>query len=168
MSEINLKDEVIKMKKLMVKIERCSGCKRCELACIQEHSEAKDYASATLCLPESKTRIFLEPINDRPVPIVCRHCKDALCVSACMSGCMQKDFVTGVVNNEGHEQKCVGCWMCIMACPYGVINPLFDVVQTGKDLFAQALKCDFCPEREAPACVEACPNEVLEVEDTAE
>lgn len=152
------------MKRLTVKLDRCSGCKRCELACMEEHSEIKDYAQATLMAPEPKTRIFVDSVNDRPIPIVCRHCKDALCVSACMAGCMQKDAETGIVTNMGHEQKCVGCWMCIMACPYGVISPSLDIVDTGKAEFPQAFKCDFCPERETPACVEACPDEVLEVE----
>jgi carbon-monoxide dehydrogenase iron sulfur subunit len=54
---------------------------------------------------------------------------------------MQKDPETGIINNVGHEQKCVGCWMCIMACPYGVIN------KTGRNY---------------KSCVSACPNEVLE------
>ncbi len=96
------------------------------------------------------------------MPVVCRHCQEPLCVSACMSGCMQKDPLTGVVNNMGHEQKCVGCWMCIMACPYGVINPSFNSSEEG---FTQALKCDFCPDREKPACVTACPNKAIELEE---
>jgi carbon-monoxide dehydrogenase iron sulfur subunit len=151
------------MKKLTVKIERCSGCKRCELGCMAEHSESKNYAFATLSGPEPKTRIFVDSVSDRPVPVVCRHCTDALCVSACMAGCMQKDSETGIVSNMGHEQKCVGCWMCIMACPYGVINPSFDIVELGRNDFAQAIKCDFCPDRDTPACVEVCPDYVLAV-----
>lgn len=153
------------MKRLGIELERCSGCKRCELACMEEHSDEKNYVLATLGDVEPKTRIFMDSINDRPVPIVCRQCEEALCVSACMAGCMQKDPVTGIVTNMGHEQKCVGCWMCIMACPYGMINTSFDVVKAGKNTFAQALKCDFCPDRKIPACVDACPNEALEVED---
>lgn len=152
------------MKKLTIRLERCTGCKRCEISCMEEHSESKNYTLAMLEDVEPKTRIYVENVNDRPVPLVCRHCKDALCVSACMAGCMQKDPETGIVNNMGHEQKCVGCWMCIMACPYGVISPSFD----RKEAFPQALKCDFCPERDTPACVEACPDEALAVENKDE
>jgi Fe-S-cluster-containing dehydrogenase component len=52
--------------------------------------------------------------------------------------------------------RCLGCWMCVMACPYGVIT----AVET-------ALKCDLCPdrvEREGRAryaCVDACPTGAL-------
>jgi len=116
--------------------------------------------------PAPIARILVEAGGDgRAVPLVCRHCHEALCVSACMSGCMQKDSETGIVTNMGHEQQCVGCWMCIMACPYGVITPSQDVATIGGSPFAQAVKCDFCPQRDTPACVEACPNNAIEVLD---
>ena len=148
------------MKKLYLRIERCSGCKRCELACMEEHRDIDGESP--------KTRIFVEALSDRPVPVVCRHCKDALCVSACMAGCMQKDANSGMVSNQGYTQKCVGCWMCVMACPYGVISPSDDRAMTDIYAFAQARKCDLCPKRDTPACVSACPNEVIEVKDVQE
>lgn len=151
------------MKKLAVRLERCTGCKRCETECMAEHSERKSYLLATWSKPRPVTRIYVESLpGDRAVPIVCRHCHEALCVSACMSGCMQKDPETGVVTNMGHEQQCVGCWMCIMACPYGVISPSQDVVEVGSP-FPLAVKCDFCPNRDTPACVAGCPNNAIEV-----
>jgi anaerobic carbon-monoxide dehydrogenase iron sulfur subunit len=152
------------MKKLMVSLERCTGCKRCETECMAEHSDTKNYIMARRATPQPVTRIFIEvATGDRAVPVVCRHCHEALCVSACMSGCMQKDPVTGVVTNMGHEQQCVGCWMCIMACPYGVILPSQDVVEAKRAPFALALKCDFCPNRATPACIAGCPNDALSV-----
>jgi carbon-monoxide dehydrogenase iron sulfur subunit len=82
-----------------------------------------------------------------------------------MTGAMQKDKETGIVTNEGHTQKCVGCWMCIMACPYGVITP----IDNGEVRIA--LKCDRCKGKEVPACVASCPQGALifdEVEIIAE
>lgn len=154
------------MRKLAVKTGDCTGCKRCEQACIAAHSRAGNAAFAALEKPEPKARLFIEYAAG-PVPLVCRHCVEPLCVSACMAGCMQKDPATGVVTNMGHEQQCVGCWMCVMACPYGAIAPSFDTAGE-ESAFALAMKCDLCPDRDTPACVEACPMNVLDVTDQPE
>lgn len=154
------------MKKLSVKLDKCTGCKRCEQACIGEHSASKNYIGALFEAVGQPTRIFVETATDeRAVPIVCRHCTEALCVTACMAGCMQKDPQTGIVSNMGHEQKCVGCWMCIMACPYGVISAFDDSGNRQSNRFSVAVKCDFCPDRDTPACVAACPDEAIAVID---
>ncbi len=147
--------EEVNMNKLFVYTDRCNGCKRCELACMDAHREIDG--------DSPKTRIFVESTSGRPVPVVCRHCKDALCVSACMSGCMQKDTDTGIVSNMGHYQKCVGCWMCLMVCPFGVIVPSDEDAFVKRYGFAQAIKCDLCKGKETPACVAACPNYALEL-----
>jgi len=43
-----------------------------------------------------------------------------------------------------------------MVCPFGVIGLGQDV--DGKVI---AIKCDLCPERGIPACVQACPTKAL-------
>lgn len=144
------------MKEIMVYTERCNGCLTCVLACAAAHSGAASPAEALAA--EAPGRLFIQAVSRRPVPVLCRHCEEPACVAACMTGAMQKDPDTGIVTNEGHEQTCVGCWMCIMACPYGAIVP-----QPG--LEKKAIKCDRCPDREVPACVAACPNQALVFED---
>jgi carbon-monoxide dehydrogenase iron sulfur subunit len=82
---------------------------------------------------------------------ICRHCPEPACLDACASGCIAKDPVTGVVTNDPF--RCVGCWMCVMACPFDAVN---------RDVVNQvALKCDQCRGREVPACVAVCPTGAL-------
>ena len=76
----------------------------------------------------------------------CHHCEDAACVASCMSGAMHKDKKTGQTMHD--KDKCVGCWMCIMTCPFGAL--------TRQKQEKIILKCDLCPDRDVPACVEAC------------
>jgi carbon-monoxide dehydrogenase iron sulfur subunit len=49
--------------------------------------------------------------------------------------------------------RCIGCWTCVMVCPYGVIGRQLEL--------GKAVKCDLCPGRETPACVASCPTKAL-------
>ena len=67
-----------------------------------------------------------------------------------MAGAMTKDLVSGEVTCN--PDKCVGCWMCVMVCPFGAVRP--------GEIYT--VKCDMCPDRDgAVACVEACPTGAL-------
>jgi carbon-monoxide dehydrogenase iron sulfur subunit len=98
------------------------------------------------------SRVIVEESRPLTFAIQCRHCEDPVCVTACMTGAMTKDPETGAVLHD--KEQCIGCWMCIMVCPYGGIR------RDMRDHKA-ASKCDLCLELEEPACVAACPNEAL-------
>jgi carbon-monoxide dehydrogenase iron sulfur subunit len=140
------------LKEILLNLERCNGCLSCAIACAVEHAAGK--AILGPMLEKVRPRLNVEPFNGKAIPILCRHCEEPACVDACMAGAMQKDEKSGFVTNEGWQQECVGCWMCVMACPYGAI-----VQGTGSE--KKALKCDRCPQREVPACVASCPTEAL-------
>lgn len=139
------------MKEIMIDAGRCNGCLTCTLACAAAHSLSQTILGALT--EKVPSRIHVLPVKGKAIPLMCRHCEEPACVDACMTGAMQKDPNTGIVTNEGNEQTCVGCWMCIMACPYGAI--------TQHPFKKIALKCDRCKGREVPACVETCPNNAL-------
>ncbi len=141
----------MKMKEIFVRLDHCLGCKSCEVACAVEHSSSKSLFVALSEKPVPLRRLFVELAEGQKIPLVCRHCKDAPCVAVCSSGAMRQDPVTGIVDRE--TEKCIGCWMCAMVCPYGVI-----VQQKGARV---AVKCDRCLSREQPACVEACHTKTL-------
>ncbi|KKM10196.1 4Fe-4S ferredoxin [Clostridiales bacterium PH28_bin88] len=142
------------MKRVYAREEYCVGCRLCEVHCVVAHSRYKDIVKAFKKdnhrpLP----RIFVE--ENRPVSFAlqCRHCEEAHCTKACITGAMQKDPVTGVVICD--ESRCVGCWTCILACPFGAIAR----DERGKKV---ASKCDLCSgSGDIPACVKNCPNEAL-------
>lgn len=146
------------MKRIYCQIEKCLGCRSCELACAVEHSQSRRLVEAMLEPSLPKSLIHVEMIDEegttyhyRTIALQCRQCEDAFCVQACISGGLQKDEETGDVCVK--PEKCVACWSCIMVCPFGAI-----VKHEGLHL---ALRCDLCPDREIPACVEACPTHAL-------
>lgn len=130
----------------------CIGCRLCEVHCTVEHSASKDIFRAFKSeRPAVLSRIHVDEKKPVSVPLQCRHCKTPLCVSACLTGALSKDENGVVLHNP---DKCIGCWTCIMVCPFGAISR----DECGKKV---ASKCDLCPSRKIPACVENCPNEAL-------
>lgn len=140
------------MRKIYCNIQKCLGCGSCEIACAVEHSKSKSLNTAISETPLPIKRRKAEFIEDDiAISTGCHHCKDAACVEACMAAAMYKDRETGQTRHN--KDKCVGCWMCIMSCPFGAL--------TRKKEEKIVVKCDLCPDREMPACVEACHSKAL-------
>ena len=140
------------MKKIYCNIKKCLGCGSCEIACAVEHSKAKELNDTISESPLPIKRRRAEFVEENvAISTGCQHCDNAACVTACMSGAMYKEAKTGLTQHD--RDKCVGCWMCIMSCPFGAI--------TREKQEKQVVKCDLCPDRDKPACVEACPTRAL-------
>jgi len=146
------------MKRIQVIRERCTGCMSCVVACQKSHADSDFYSQVRDVEP---MRIYLQAFDAAPVPVVCEHCDDPLCVKGCITGAMRKDPESGIVSNEFESDKCVGCWMCVMLCPHGVISARRNEEKK------VAVKCDLCmklrkdPAHPLPACVESCPTDAL-------
>jgi len=122
---------------IYVEPERCLGCSSCELACAVAHSQSKDLFQAIQenTLPEP--RLQVEVVGDHPLPLHCMHCQDAPCIQVCPTGAMARTEPDGPVVCQ--EELCVGCSLCVLACPYGVLR----LNRAGR----QVVKCDFCVDR---------------------
>ncbi|HID57508.1 TPA: 4Fe-4S dicluster domain-containing protein [Candidatus Poribacteria bacterium] len=149
------------MKRVYAIEEYCVGCRLCELACAVAHSKEKDFTNPYRIIraykrefPRPMPRALVEEQGPLSFSLQCRHCEDAPCVESCTTGAMHRDERGAVVVDT---QKCVGCWSCVMVCEYGAIKR--DLVNR------KAVKCDLCPDREIPACVEICPNGALVYEE---
>lgn len=144
------------MRRIVTIEEHCMGCGLCEVYCTVQHSKTKDIVKAyNKEKPKPVSRVRLEVNKPVSFAIQCRNCEEASCVTACLSGAMRKDEKTGLVTHN--PEKCIGCWTCIMVCPYGAIK--MDI--SGK----AAVKCDSCSEIEVPVCVANCPNGALAVKE---
>ena len=140
---------------IVVKSDRCLGCKTCELACGVEHSRTKSLATAIREEQPPRPRVRVESGCGFKVPLQCRQCENAPCVAICPTNALhRKDKDSPVLIDQN---LCIGCKWCILACPFGVIRM--------DDDSHAIIKCDQCFERlergELPACVEACPTHAL-------
>ena len=140
------------MKAIFVDYERCVACKTCEITCaLQRSSLSKKLPEALTEAVLPMARVRVDPTGmDRGFPIQCRHCEDAPCLDACPSGALYRD-PEGLV--LAHDERCIGCWMCIMVCPFGAPQPF----RSSRKI----IKCDQCKGMDAPYCVESCPTHSL-------
>ncbi len=140
------------MRRVYVKEEVCIGCLLCEVYCRGQHSQSHDLLKAFKKeFPPPSSRVSVETRGQVSFSIRCQHCSQAPCVYACLTGALSRDPVSGVVNMN--EDRCIGCWTCLLVCPLGAIRR--DIVQ------AKAVKCDLCQGEDVPVCVANCPNEAL-------
>jgi len=142
-------------KKIFINFKKCLGCRSCELACAVTHSSKGELYSAIYAGEKPGHRIKVEVCNYHAVPVHCNHCEEAPCMLVCPTGAIHRENDEGPVLID--STRCIGCKMCVQACPFGMIDISFD----GKSV----LKCDMCIERLAegkePACVAACITKAL-------
>ena len=99
-------------------------------------------------------RIRIEEKGGVSFAVSCRHCEEPLCVKGCITGALS--IRNGVI--EVDRSKCVGCYTCILSCPYGAIMPSQD---------GAIQKCELCMKNRdgKPACVQGCPNKAIVFEE---
>jgi len=151
-------------KALLISPELCTGCRACQVACKSWNQ-----------LPAEKTRMtgdfsfpsdlsgttynkirFVELTTEKDalrwlfVSQRCMHCEDAGCMQICPTpGALYRTKDGAVATNK---DKCIGCHLCLAACP-------FNVPRYGKD--GKLAKCTQCADRiengMIPACAKTCP-----------
>ena len=131
--------------------DKCVQCHACEVACKMLHHVERG-------ITWRKVMTFWDGtfplVSARNVSFSCQHCGNPPCEAACPQGAIKKRSEDGIVTID--QDKCIGCHLCLMACPFGI--PQFGA--NGK-----MQKCDLCADRvttgEEPACVATCPSEAL-------
>jgi carbon-monoxide dehydrogenase iron sulfur subunit len=139
------------VKEIFIKLDRCVGCHTCEIACAVEHSAGKNLFAALAESPRPRKRLYVEAAGEFKVPVLCRHCEDAPCAAVCPTGATYYDAQRELVLQT--PQKCIGCQLCVQACPFGMMGSRAESRIT--------VKCDRCPDRIRPACVDSCPTGAL-------
>ena len=141
------------MKKVYVNEKWCLGCHLCEYYCAFANSGEKDMVKALTNL-QIHPRIQIEEANAISFAVSCRHCDEPLCVKGCITGALTKKDGVIVIDKD----KCVGCYTCILSCPYGAISHS----ETGA-----IQKCELCTKNAGgvPQCVKGCPNGAIVFEE---
>ena len=147
------------LKPIIVDLDRCWGCRTCEVACTLEHELSPGLSFIRVEEVRGSGPIPGSLQGKSDVPILCQHCDDPACVAACPSGALLKG-TDGIV--YANPEACIGCGACEDSCPYGALIVLPD---SGKPCL-----CDLCATRQKsgrlPACVQHCPGKALSLADS--
>jgi len=133
-------------KALMINYEKCTGCRLCELVCSVMHDGVSNPSRARI-------RIVKWEAEGLYIPMSCQQCEDAPCMNVCPVKAISRDEKLNRVMVD--YNVCIGCRMCVTACPFGAIS--FDSI--GK----KVIKCDLCDGD--PQCVRFCEVKALEYVD---
>lgn len=154
---------------------RCIGCNACTVACkMANNVPTGNYWTRVLTdggdAVDTPKGEYPHNLSMRFLPVGCQHCENPACVKVCPVGATYKDPETGVVRQD--YEKCIGCRMCMSACPYsGVRSFNWDEPASAMDFATGDAdtprhqkhvveKCTFCYQRlargEIPACMDLC------------
>lgn len=125
------------MKVVFVEQDRCLACRNCERVCSFQESGG---------FKRDNTNIWVHiDLDERTIfTLTCLHCESAVCLDICPTGAVSRNPLTQAVTVN--EALCVGCKMCVNACPFGCMH--FEG-QRGV-----AAKCNLCNGN--PKCVQSC------------
>ncbi|MBI2045875.1 MAG: 4Fe-4S dicluster domain-containing protein [Parcubacteria group bacterium] len=131
---------------MVIDLRKCIGCKACHVACKSEnHISPGVFRSWVKVVDCGK----FPDVSRHFMPRLCMHCDKAPCEKNCPTGATYKDKSGAVLIQY---DKCIGCGMCVSACPYRAryMDPKKETAD----------KCTFCMHKvlrgELPACVDAC------------
>ena len=154
---------------MLVDSNKCkTDCDDCVTACATENgwdkqSEVKEQKVQWIRKVDLKSK---STGREASLPVMCQHCAHPPCVDVCPTGASFKR-ADGIVLVDKHT--CIGCRFCMMACPYKARSFVHGPVENQKWYIPRGMgtveSCTLCVHRIdrgiAPACVEACKEQVI-------
>ena len=150
---------------MVIDLDKCFACQSCTAACRMENNTpvaGKNQADVGRAILWNEVLPFVEGeypnVKTTMLPRPCMHCDNPACIKVCPVQATYK-------NEEGivlvDYERCIGCRMCTVACPYAVryfnwyapewpedlkkhLNPEPEVQPRPKGVVE---KCTFCVQR---------------------
>lgn len=159
---------------IVINKDRCIGCHTCSNACKMQNNVPMGMMWNRVITDGCESidgAVGVYPNLSRSyTPLACQHCENPACLRVCPTGATYKDDKGRV---EIDYDKCIGCRMCMAACPYNARSfnweepkrdPGFNYGDARVPVRPRGVaeKCTLCKERtddgDEPMCVKCCPT----------
>ena len=100
---------------MVIDLHKCVGCAACDIACKSENNVPVEFSWSNHI---TRTDGVFPNTRYSYIPTLCNHCENAPCVQNCPTTAMYKNEDGLTLHNP---DKCIGCRLCQLSCPYGVI-----------------------------------------------
>jgi len=160
---------------MAIDLRKCDGCQsigkppQCTQACIEGHFAPE---------PMEWIQVYEAPLDAQGkatqfLPTPCQQCQNPPCVNVCP---VAATFSTPEGTVLIDQQRCIGCRLCMEACPYDrrffnwgnapvppeALFMEYNVEHQSPAIRGTVMKCDFCPDvaraGRLPYCAQGCPN----------
>lgn len=142
---------------MIIDLDRCWGCKGCEMACKQAISLGLGPRPLRVVDIGPRIAAGSSALQRDSVPTMCQHCDEPACLAACPTGAIYR-AADGTVQIRAAD--CVACGQCREACPFGAVD-----MNAGEG--GGAVKCTLCPDRrqngQLPSCAQHCLGRAIKV-----
>lgn len=113
---------------MVIDLDKCVACQSCSVTCRMENNTpvvAPQEAALGRSMLWNEVFPLAEGLEPPPTeakthffPRPCMHCDNPPCVKVCPVGATYKSEETGGQVLQRYD-RCIGCRMCVAACPYG-------------------------------------------------
>jgi len=161
---------------MAIDLRYCDGCQsvgkppQCTTGCIEGHFAPE---------PMEWIQVFESELpggGTQFIPTPCQQCQNPPCVNVCPVGATFSTPEGTVLIDQG---RCIGCRICMAACPYDRRFFNWGTAPTPPEAHwahyspehqvptkrGTVMKCDFCPDMmrsgTLPYCVQGCPNHAI-------
>ena len=128
---------------MMVDPDKCTGCRNCELVCSVKHYGVSNPSLARIHI------VKWEHIG-LYIPMSCQQCEDAPCLSVCPKDAIYRNEKLDSISIN--HDLCIGCKMCVSACPFGAMR--------WSSNRSRVFKCNLC--QGDPQCVRFCYTKAVD------
>lgn len=154
-------------KATLIDVSKCMACRGCQVACKQwnglpavatenkgTYENPPDFSASTYTRVSFKEQVVGGQLRWLFRKEQCLHCTEAACIKMCPVQARSKNEFGFT---EIDKEKCIGCGVCVSACPAKV--PRLE------DKTRKATGCWFCLDRVLgglePACAKTCPTDAI-------